>query len=335
VQEKRKHIYVLGVIFLMRGVVMVERDKDIYQQFNQLYDEVHKRIVGNEEVIEQIIICIFAGGHILLESVPGMGKTVLTNTIAQAMDCTFKRIQCTPDLTPTDIIGRMVYDEVKKEYVLEKGPIFTNILLIDEINRAPPKTQSAMLEAMAEGSVTVGGVTYKLPDAFTVIATQNPVEQEGTYPLPEAQCDRFLFKVILTYLTPEQEINILKAQSHKEPIAKIFNPAEILVIRKEIEENVFIADSILEYLVKIVDETRVRREVMTGASPRALVAFMKGVKAKAFLEGRDYVTPSDVKKLAFPVLRHRIILNPDVADFGVTTDDVIAKVLAKVEAPLD
>ncbi len=314
---------------------MVERDKDIYQQFNQLYDEIHKRIVGNEDVIQEIVICIFAGGHILLESVPGMGKTVLTNVIADAMDSTFKRIQCTPDLTPTDIVGKRTWDEHQKKYVLEEGPVFTNILLVDEVNRAPPKTQSAMLEVMAEGKVTIGGETYKLPDAFTTIATENPVEQEGTFPLPEAQMDRFIFKVVLQYLTAEQEINILKSQHSREPINKVFNPAEILVIRKEIEENVFIADSILEYVVRLVDATRTRREVMTGASPRALIAFQKAARAKAFLEGRDFVTPSDIKRLAFPILRHRLILNPDSQDFGVTADDVIAKVLSRVEAPLD
>ncbi|MFH1721457.1 MAG: MoxR family ATPase [Candidatus Altiarchaeota archaeon] len=314
---------------------MVERDKDIYQQFNQLYDEIHKRIIGNDDVIQEIVTCIFAGGHILLESVPGMGKTVLTNVIAEAMECKFKRIQCTPDLTPTDIIGKRVWDENEKKYNLEEGPIFTNILLVDEINRAPPKTQSALLEVMAEGHCTIGGETYRIPEAFTVIATENPVEQEGTFVLPEAQMDRFIFKVVLQYLTPEQEINILKSQHSKEPINKVFNPAEVLVIRKEIDENVFIADSILEYVVRLVDATRTRREVNTGGSPRALVAFQKAAKAKAFLEGRDFVTPSDIKRLAFPILRHRMILNPDSADFGVTADDVIAKILSKVEAPLD
>ncbi|MFC2154348.1 AAA family ATPase [Candidatus Altiarchaeota archaeon] len=314
---------------------MVERDKDIYQQFNQLYDEIHKRIVGNDEVIQEIVTCIFAGGHILLESVPGMGKTVLTNVIADAMECEFKRIQCTPDLTASDIVGKKTYDEVKKDYLLEKGPVFTNILLVDEINRAPPKTQSALLEVMAEKTVTIGGTTHRVPDAFTVIATENPVEQAGTFPLPEAQMDRFIFKVVLQYLTSEQEISIMKSVHSKEPINKVFNPAEVLVIRKEIHENVFIADSILEYIAKVVDATRTRREVMTGASPRALIAFQRAARAKAFLEGRDFVSPSDIKRLAFPILRHRIILNPDSADFGITTDDVIAKILSRVEAPLD
>ncbi|MCX6694741.1 MAG: MoxR family ATPase [Candidatus Altiarchaeota archaeon] len=312
---------------------MVERDKDVYQQFRQLYDEVHKRIIGEDDTIQCIAIAIFAGGHVLLESVPGMGKTVLSKTISETMDMEFKRIQCTPDLTATDIMGKIRMDEVKKEKVLEKGPIFTNLLLVDEINRAQPVTQSALLEAMAEKTVTFSGASYQLPTPFTVLATQNPVEQMGTYPLPEAQKDRFLFQVNIKYPTLEEEMLIVKSKKSDAKISKIFNPPEILIIREEIKNTVTIPDSILEYGLKIVEATRTRREVATGASPRASIAFSTASKAKAFLEGRNYVTVDDIKSLAFPILRHRIILHPDSRDFGITTDDIIAKVLEHVEAP--
>jgi len=314
---------------------MAERDKDVFQQFRQLGDEVHKRVIGNDEVIENILIAIFAGGHILLESVPGMGKTVLTKTISETMDMVFKRIQCTPDVASSDIIGKIKFDEAKKENVLEKGPIFTNLLLVDEINRAQPKTQSALLEAMAEGEVTLGGVTNKLPSPFTVLATQNPVEQLGTYPLPEAQKDRFMFKSVMQYLSLEEEMMIIKAKASDVKINKIFNPPEILIIREEIENNITVSDSMLEYVIKIIEGTRTRREVATGASPRATVDYTKAAKARAFFKGRDYVNAEDVKMLSFPVLRHRIILNPDSKDFGVTPDDIIAKVLEKVEPPVE
>ena len=314
---------------------MVEREKDVYQQFRQLTDEVHKVIVGNDEVIQQIVIALFTGNHILLESVPGMGKTVLANSISQAMDMQFKRVQCTPDLTATDLVGKRIYDEDKKEYVLEKGVVFTNLLLVDEINRAHPKTQSALLESMAEKSVTMLGTTYHLPQPFTVIATQNPIEQAGTYPLPEAQSDRFMFKSVLKYLPMEDEILILKTKQSKYKLKKIFNPPEVLIIREEIKESVSISDSILEYMLKLVEGTRVRREVQAGGSPRASIAFMDATKAKAFFEGRDYVTVKDVKELAFPILRHRVILNPDSRDMGVATDDVISKVLDHVEEPVE
>jgi len=314
---------------------MVERDKDVFQQFRQLSDEVHKRIIGNDEVIEDIFISIFAGGHILLESVPGMGKTVLIKSVAEAMDMDFKRVQCTPDLTATDILGRLLFDDAKRETTLDKGPIFTNLLLIDEINRAQAKTQSALLEAMAEQEVTLGGVTHKLPQPFTVLATQNPVEQLGTYPLPEAQKDRFMFMSVMQYLSLEEEMQIVKTKTKKLKINKIFNPPEILIIREEINNNVTMSDSVLEYAIKIIEGTRTRREVSTGGSPRATVDYVRAAKARSFFRGRDYVNAEDVKVLSFPLLRHRIILNPDSKDFGITPDDIIAKVLEHVEPPVE
>lgn len=314
---------------------MAERDKDIFQQFRQLGDEIHKKVVGNDEVIENIMIAIFSGGHILLESVPGMGKTVLIKTVSETMDMEFKRLQCTPDLTASDIMGVMRYNEETGLHKLEKGPVFTNLLLIDEINRARPKTQSALLQAMEEREISFGGNTYPLPKPFTVLATENPVEQEGTYPLPEAQKDRFMFMSVMEYLSLEEEMLIIKKKTRKDEVAKIFNPPEILIIREEIQNNITMSDSMLEYAIRIVDGTRTRREVQTGASPRASVAFVQAAKARAFFRGRDFVNADDIKNLAFPMLRHRIILNPDSRDFGISADDIIAKVLERVESPVE
>lgn len=318
----------------MAKMEQMGKDKDVYQQFARLYDEIHKRIVGNEEVIECILISLLCDGHVLLESVPGMGKTMLAKTISETLNCEFKRIQGTPDLTATDITGKVVYDEKDDKYVLRKGPVFTNILLMDEINRAPPMTQSALLEVMEEKKVTMGGVTYEMPKPFIVIATENPLEQRGVFPLPEAQKDRFLFKVIMMYLTTEEEASIVKSKLRDVKINRIFNPAEILILRKEIKESVTIDDSIIDYAIKIVDETRNRRELQTGASPRASIAFMKTAKAKVFIEGRNNVTVADIKRLAYPILRHRIILNPEYVEMRVTPDDIIKKILDKIEAPM-
>lgn len=313
----------------------MHRDKDVFQQFRQLHDEVHKKIIGEDEVIQGLMIAIFTGQHVLLESVPGMGKTVLCKAIADTMDMDMKRVQCTPDLTARDLVGRTYSDDDTGEKHVEKGVVFTNILLCDEINRARPVTQSAMLQVMEEQQVTLGGVDYELPQPFTVLATQNPVEQEGTFPLPEAQKDRFLFKIVMKYPTLEEEMLILKSKARKELINKVFNPPEIMIIREEIKNSVTISDNILEYMLKIVDSSRVRREVSTGGSPRAAVAFLDASKAKAFMEGRDYVTVDDIKELAFPILRHRIILNPDSKDMGITPDDVISKIVERVEAPVE
>ena len=314
---------------------MVERDKDVFQQFRQLGDEIHKRVVGNDEVIENIIIAIFAGGHILLESVPGMGKTVLIKTVSETMEMDFSRIQCTPDLAASDIMGRLHIDEKTGAQTLLKGPVFTNLLLIDEINRAQPKTQSALLQAMEEQEITLGGTTYKLPQPFTVLATENPVDQLGTYPLPEAQKDRFMFMSVMQYLTLEEEMLIIKKKAKSADIEKIFNPPEILIIRDEINNNITISDSVLEYAIRIIGGTRTRREVATGASPRASVMFTVAARARAFFRGRDFVNADDIKALSFPMLRHRIILNPDSKEFGITPDDIISKVLEHVEPPVE
>ncbi len=314
---------------------MQERDKDIYQQFNRLYNEVHKRVVGNEEAMRNVIIVIFCGENILLEGVPGVGKTLLAKTVAEALDCTFKRIQCSPDIMERDIIGSMVYDEKKKQRVLVKGPIFANIVLIDEINRLAPKLQAIFLEAMEEKTVTIEGVSYPLPQPFTVLATQNPIEQEGTTEISEAQKDRFIFKVIMGYLTPDEEMSIAKSKFSKEPVNKIFNPAEIMIVQNEINKNVYISDSVMNYIIEIVNDTRQRKEFDTGASPRATIALMKASKTFAFLDGRDYVTPNDVRQMAYPVLRHRVIFTPEAELSRMTPEKVIERILKRVEMPVD
>lgn len=312
----------------------LKKDKDVYQQISRLYDEIRKRIVGYDEIIECVLIGMLCDGHVLLESVPGMGKTMLTKTISEAMECDFKRIQGTADLTSTDITGRIMYDEEQKKNVFMRGPVFTNILLMDEINRAPPMSQSALLEIMEEKRVTIGGITYDLPRPFIVLATENPLEQKGVFPLPEAQKDRFLFKVMMMYLSKEQETAIVKTKYKEERINKVLTPAEILVLRKEAFESAQMSDTMIEYAVRIVDETRNRKELQTGASPRASISFMKACKAKVFLEGRENVTAADIKRLAYPILRHRIILNPEYVEMRVTPDDIIRKILEKIDAPI-
>lgn len=318
----------------MAEIEHITGDRDVYQQFARLYDEIRKRIVGNEEVVECILIALLCDGHVLLESVPGMGKTMLAKTISETLNCEFKRIQGTPDLTATDITGKLIYDDKKDTHYLRKGPVFTNILLVDEINRTQPMTQAALLEVMEEKKVTMGGVSYELPKPFIVLATENPVEQRGVYPLPEAQKDRFLFKVVMEYLSIEKEADILKTKLRMGKLKTIFNPAEILILRKEVKESVTIDDSIVDYMIRIVDETRNRREFQTGASPRASIAFMQTSKAKVFLEGRSNVTVADIRGLAYPILRHRVILNPEFVEMRVTPDQVIAKIMDKIEAPM-
>ncbi len=309
-------------------------DRDIKQLFAQLHDEVHKVVVGNDEVIDEILIALFCGGHVLLESVPGTGKTLMSKTISQTLNCEYTRIQGTPDLGVKGIIGGVFYDETTGQSTVKKGPIFTNILLMDEINRIPPKTQAALLQAMEEQAVSFGGKNYALPKPFIILATQNPIELEGVFPLPEAQIDRFLFKSIIGYPSLEQEMMISKSKLSVQIPEVIFNPAEILIIQKEITKTVQMPDTILEYVVKIVQATRDRRETSTGAGPRASIAFMMASKALAFLEGRDHVTAMDITRLAYPILRHRILLYPEYSSMKVTPDDIIKKILKTIEAPM-
>jgi MoxR-like ATPase len=302
--------------------------------------EIAKVIVGQDDLIQHVLVALFAGGHILIEGVPGTAKTLLVRVIARLFACQFKRVQFTPDLMPADIVGTNVFDPRDQTFNFRHGPIFTQFVLGDEINRAPPKTQAALLEAMQERQVTVDGVSYRLPAIFTVFATQNPVEQEGTYPLPEAQLDRFMMKVFVEYPDEDQEIEIL--QVHQQGIRvedlerfglqTIGGEPELLAAQAEIRSRT-IRDELLGYIARVVRATRDNLKVEVGASPRAGLMVLTAAKARAALEGRSHVLPDDIKAIAKPVLRHRIILKPGAEVDGFTPEEVLDEVLSRTEIP--
>lgn len=293
-------------------------------------------IVEKETEAKILTACLISRGHALIEGVPGIAKTTLAKSIARLFNLEFKRIQMTPDLLPADILGFYIYDPRTGEFKLRMGPIFTNILLVDEINRASPRTQSALLEAMQERQVTIEGYTFKLEEPFMVIATQNPIEMEGVFPLPEAQVDRFLVKIETGYPSSEGFKNILKRideiELAVEEIKPVFDKEQILKIMEEVKK-VYVDDSIYDYIVKVVEETRTHPAVKLGGSPRAGIAILRLSKAWAYLEGRNYVIPDDVKIVAKPALVHRIILKPEYEVEGVRANRVIEDVLAKVPVP--
>lgn len=310
------------------------------ETYSQLRSEAAKVIVGQESVFAEVVIAFFAGGHVLLEGVPGTAKTLLAKTLARLIDAGYGRIQFTADLMPSDVVGTQVFDLAQSQFHLRKGPIFTQILLADEINRAPAKTQSALLEAMEERQVTIDGAGYPLDDPFMVLATQNPVEYEGTYPLPEAQLDRFLFKVQVGYPAPEAEEEVLRRyhtgfDAHKLDavgLQPVVGREGLATLRAEIQA-VTVEPGILAYITRLVTATRRSPDLLLGGSPRASIALLQSAKVHAALGGRDYVTPDDVKPLAAPVLRHRIILRPEAEIEGITPDDAVRRVLAGVEVP--
>lgn len=308
---------------------------DLYEK---LLKELRKVIIGQTDNIELITTALLCGGHILLEGVPGIAKTYLAKSIAKTLDCKFSRIQFTPDLMPSDILGSSIFNLKNSEFVFQKGPIFANIILIDEINRSPAKTQSALFEAMEESQATIEGVKYKFDSPFFVIATQNPIEQEGTYKLPEAQLDRFLFKLKLSYPELDQEIEILTLyqsdfkQNLADSIQKIATTAAIQEA-KEIVEKVFIKKELLEYIAKIVTQTRNHPDIYLGASPRASLAILKTSKAIAAINDRNFVTPDDIKTVALHVLNHRIILNPERDLEGLESEEVIESIIQSIEIP--
>ncbi|MDD9936944.1 MAG: MoxR family ATPase [Myxococcales bacterium] len=293
--------------------------------------EVSQVFVGPREIPELLLVTLFAGGHALLEGVPGVAKTTLAKAFAQTLRCDFKRIQFTPDLLPADITGTYVLSPADGSFSLREGPVFANIVLGDEINRAPAKTQSALLEAMQEAQTTIDGETRALPQPFMVLATQNPVEQAGTYPLPEAQIDRFLVRLVVGYPTPEQEHAILQRFSGPTPGASgILTPDEILVIQR-LATAVYAEQEILDYVVRLAGFTRNHRRVFLGASPRASLALLQAAKALALLSGRGFVLPDDIRRLAVPTLAHRMILTPEAEMEGVSGDQVVREALTQVD----
>ena len=311
--------------------------EEVHEKSNLILNEVGKAIVGKRNVLKMILTTILADGHVLLEDLPGLAKTLMAKSFARALGLEFKRVQFTPDLLPSDILGVSVFNQKTLEFEFRKGPIFTNILLADEINRSPPKTQSALLEAMQERQVTIEGKTYTLPRPFVVIATQNPIEQEGTYPLPEAQLDRFLVRLRVGYPTKDEEKEILRRRMERKredvDITPVVTPEEVLEMQRVIED-VYISDPILDYIVDIVEMTRRdKRSVEIGASPRGSLALMKLSRAYAAIEGRDYVIPDDVKAVAVPALGHRLILKRELWYTKVSQESVMEKLLEKVPVP--
>ncbi|PHO09360.1 ATPase [Malaciobacter canalis] len=314
-----------------------------FETIVQIKNELAKKIVGQEEMIDALLIGLLTNGHILLEGVPGLAKTTTVNSLAKVINVDFKRVQFTPDLLPSDIIGAQIYDMKTGEFKIKKGPIFTNLLLADEINRAPAKVQSALLEVMQERQVTIAENSFKIDKPFLVLATQNPIEQEGAYTLPEAQLDRFMFKIVVSYNTKEQEYEIAKMASSNEKIdlEKIITKEELFKLKDEIL-NVHIDKELEEYIVDIICATRdpksygleeLSEQIEFGASPRATIDMFKAVKAQAYLRGNDYVSPIDIALIVKNILRHRIILSYEAQAQDINVDDVIDKIVEKINIP--
>ncbi|MCY9691512.1 AAA family ATPase [Paenibacillus alginolyticus] len=304
---------------------------------NELIQSMEQRLFGQKLNIRLLVTALLAGGHVLLEGVPGLGKTKMARTLAELSGGDYRRIQFTPDLMPGDIIGSVIYHMQDHSFTTIQGPIFTNVLLADEINRSGPKTQAALLEAMEERQVTIQGNTYKLPNPFFVVATQNPVEYEGTYPLPEAQLDRFLFKLVLDYPGEEAEVEILRShvpfgQHQEESLAAILTPERITELQRRLSD-VVVEESLYTYIATIIRKTRESKRVQLGASPRAGIAVLMASKAWALLDGRTYVTPDDIKLVARPALRHRLLLTPQAELEGGTSDHIIQETLGSIPVP--
>jgi len=312
----------------------------VLQKTNEIFQEMRKVIVGQEEAMRGLLIALFCQGHALLEGVPGTAKTLMVRALARILQLRFTRIQFTPDLMPSDVVGTNVFDLQKNEFVLRRGPIFTDLLLADEINRTPAKTQAALLEAMQERRVTIDGVPYPLGSAFTVYATQNPIEYEGTYPLPEAQLDRFLLKIQVGYPSEWEEDRILDfynrgLEPHRVDTSNV-EPrltAEDIAQCREVIRNLRMDDTLVSYVRQLMVATRQSDEILVGCGPRAGIHLLLASKAHAALNGREFVTPDDIQTMAFPTLRHRLILNPEAQAEGLTTDEVIRSVLDKVPVP--
>lgn len=312
----------------------------VEQAAGKVRTEVAKAVVGQSKLVEQVLVALFADGHVLLEGVPGVAKTLLVRTISKALDLSYGRIQFTPDLMPSDVIGTNIFDQKSGDFSLRKGPIFVSMLLADEINRTPPKTQAALLEAMEERRTTIDGHSHSLPSPFIVFATQNPIEFEGTYPLPEAQLDRFLLKVLVPYPEEQDEITILERYSQgfraqkleQAGIEAVLNLEELAILREEVN-RVRVEPNILNYINTLVRMTRSAELIAVGGSPRASIAILLCSKGLAAIRGRDFITPDDVKEMSLPVLRHRVLLRPEAEIEGLTPDQVIMGLFESVSVP--
>ena len=306
------------------------------QQFSRkVIENIEKVIVGKRETVELAVVSLLCQGHLLIEDVPGVGKTMLARSLARSLGCRFSRIQFTPDMLPSDVTGVSVFNQVSREFEFRAGPVMSQIVLADEINRATPKTQAALLEAMEERQVTVDGVTHKLPRPFMVLATQNPIEYEGTFPLPEAQLDRFLLRVRLGYPLMDDEVNVLERQQYRHPIEllePVVSDEEVTQAQQEIK-NIFVAPGVKRYIVELSRRTRDFPEVYLGASPRGSLTLFRAGQARAALQGRDYVLPDDIKALAEPALGHRVILGPAARLRDLSALDVVVEILNSVPVP--
>ncbi|MGJ3236521.1 AAA family ATPase [Marivirga sp.] len=319
----------------------VANKSELQQKVKDVMSEVAKVVVGQEYMVNRLLIGLFTNGHVLLEGVPGLAKTLTVNTLANVLHLDFQRIQFTPDLMPSDLIGTMIYNQKQGNFEVKKGPIFSNLVLADEVNRSPAKVQSALLEAMQEKQVTIGETTFPLDRPFLVLATQNPVDQEGTYPLPEAQVDRFMLKVTVSYPTKSQELEVMRRMSNmtfNKDVNTILTKEEIFSIRDQVNQ-VEISESLERYIIELVYATRspldygLKQEaeyIQYGVSPRASINLNLSAKAVAYMEGRDYVLPEDIKEVAYDVMNHRILLNYEAEADGVTTKDIIEKILRQI-----
>lgn len=311
---------------------------ELKQEIEAIKAELHKVIVGQEELIDLLLVAIISNGHVLIEGVPGLAKTLTAKLLAKTVQTNFSRIQFTPDLMPSDILGTSIFNNQSNNFEFKPGPVFSNLILIDEINRAPAKTQAALFEVMEERQITIDGNTYLMEQPFLVLATQNPIEQEGTYALPEAQLDRFLIKITIDYPTLEQEIQLLQLEQNKEQQDKtsLLNPvvtAQQLIQFQKLAQKVVIEPHLIQFIAQIVNNTRNHNFLYLGASPRASIAILNASKAYALMNGRDFVTPDDIKYVAFYVLNHRLILAPEREMEGITIKDVVKQIVDTVEIP--